>query len=152
MSYARIIDDHIIDVQENLPESEALLTDPGLWVTGLRHQPVALQRATGWYQIVSGERTDDDDMYTANRSIELVDGVPTEVWYRRMWTQRELNERQLVKEVAPNIDTMLEAVAGLEDVTSVQELAAVVSVLANQVIRLARIQAGEFKTTNCGMR
>jgi hypothetical protein len=47
----------------------------------------------GWEPVVTTERPADTDTTTHDYSVELVDGVPTEVWTPRPWTQAELDAR-----------------------------------------------------------
>lgn len=58
---------------------------------GLDTAPADLLAATGWAEVVEAERPADTDTTTHDRSVELVDGVPTVVWTERAKTQAELD-------------------------------------------------------------
>jgi hypothetical protein len=61
--------------------------------TGLQYATDEQLAAIGILPVVDVERPADTDTHTFERSVELVAGVPTEVWTPRAWTVDELAAR-----------------------------------------------------------
>lgn len=86
--YAHVDADGTI-TEWRMPDTARRL-DSHQWVLGLRSAPPELQQACGWYVITSTPQPNDTDTHTHDRSIELVDGVPTVTWTARAKTADEL--------------------------------------------------------------
>lgn len=89
MAYALVTNNTIQGVGR-LPSSARRL-DTGEWVMGLDTAPPELVRATGWYEVVDTPRPADTPTTTHDRSVELVNGIPTVTWTERDKTQGELD-------------------------------------------------------------
>jgi hypothetical protein len=88
MSYALVIDG-IIQTEGGLPRSARRL-DTGAWVLGLREYGTPdVIAACGYVEVVATPRPADTDTVTYDRTLELVDGVPTVVWVQRAYTDGE---------------------------------------------------------------
>lgn len=76
--HASVIDGQIV-ATGSLPAAARRL-DTGQWVLNLADAPVEIREACGWYDVVDVERPPDTDTTTFDRTVEIVDGVPTMVW------------------------------------------------------------------------
>lgn len=85
--------DGVIERTGDVPPSARRL-DNGDWVLGLARASVDKLAAVGWHEIVDVDRPDDTSTVTHDRSVELVDGVPTVVWTARDFTPGELSALQ----------------------------------------------------------
>ena len=109
----------IIQRTGQLPRSARRL-DTNQWVMGLATAPVDAQQACGWYEIVTTDKPDDTDTTTHDRSIELVNGVPTIVWTERDKTADELNPAPTREEVE---DTFADAIANAQTMEEMRQAA-----------------------------
>jgi hypothetical protein len=99
MSYARVLDDIIAATgfpPDLLPPEDVTAGDRW-WDLRQHDQELADWEALiadhGWLPIVAAERPPDTETDTSDYSLELIDGVPTEVWTVRPWTQEELDAK-----------------------------------------------------------
>ncbi len=98
MSYARVLDDAITATgfpPDLLPPDDPTAGDRW-WDLRQHDQDFATWETEviaphGWLPIVTAERPPDTATDTSDYSLELVAGVPTEVWTVRPWTQAELD-------------------------------------------------------------
>ena len=97
MTYAQVTDNTITTVAGRLPNAARRL-DSRAWVLGFPTAPVELQEACGWFPVVDVARPADTPTTTFDRTVELVDGVPTVVWTQRAWTVDELAARTAAAE------------------------------------------------------
>lgn len=86
------VKDGIIQATGQLMESARRL-DTQEWVLGLFQASVELQQACGWFLVVEVARPIDTTTDTTERSVQLIDGVPTEVWVPRPWSVEELAQQ-----------------------------------------------------------
>ena len=100
------VTDGTIQAVGRLPRSARRL-DTGQWILGLHDASVNLQQACGWYEVMDTDRPDDSPTTTHDRTVELVDGVPTVVWTERPLTDEELFQRELFQ--APDTLTTVAA-------------------------------------------
>ena len=114
MSYAYVTNNVPKNEQAQLPDTAKLLSDPGIWITGLPYQPISTQQATGWFQVVATARPPDTTTHTTTRSLTMVNGYPTETWVSRPWAQDELdsqnreeNSEELKNDIEANIDVLI---------------------------------------------
>ena len=64
----------------------------------------------GWYLITIVNRPPNTDTTTFDYSVELVDGLPTEVWTERPWTVEELSNQEKSQNTSEIITDSSEAV------------------------------------------
>lgn len=166
--YVNVTDDPLIEVNRVPPSARRI--DSGEWVLGLRDASADVQQATGWYQVVEVARPADTATDTFQRTVELVNGVPTVVWTQRPWTTEELaartafaNQATLTTQVADNIATLLTSVTALNEITArtnatinanpaatIKDLTRELKTVARQTIRVARLVARQLDTTDSG--
>jgi len=103
--YAQVIDNSIQTVGR-LPASARRL-DTGAWVMGLDTAPADAVAACGWLPLVDPGRPAPADGQTVERSVELVEGIPTVVWTQRPLTADEAFAREQAQ--APDVTTALAA-------------------------------------------
>ena len=109
--HASVIDGQIV-ATGSLPAAARRL-DTGQWVLNLADAPVEIREACGWYDVVDVERPPDTDTTTFDRTVEIVDGVPTVVWTERAKTDDELNPpTDPVAALQAQIDALLDALGG----------------------------------------
>lgn len=115
MTYALIT--RIPLVEDRLPAGARRL-DTGEWVMALPDADPALWHACGWWAVVDAARPADTPTTTWDRTLELVDGVPTVVWVERPKTAGEIaaetaaaNSATLTGQVGDNVATLLTTVA-----------------------------------------
>ena len=90
MSYALVVDDEIVSVglmpkaARNIDSGDWILPYNGIWSDSER-------TAAGYYKVSQTERPEDTATDTFDRSLEIVDGVPTVIWTQRPMTQDELD-------------------------------------------------------------
>ena len=89
MSYALVINEAITEQASKLPSSARRLDD-GSWVMDLLTADLGLQQACGWFQIVDTACPPDTATTTSDRSIQIVNGLPTVVWTVRDKTAAEI--------------------------------------------------------------
>jgi hypothetical protein len=126
--------------------------------------------AIGWLPVTTTSRPPDTATTTFDYSIELVGGVPTEVWTERPMTQAEIdaatnaaNAATLQAEIAQNIDVLLATVDNLNAITAktnaeinanpaavIKDVAREAKTIARQTVRIARVITGETDTTDSG--
>jgi hypothetical protein len=189
MSYARVLD--VVDETTGNPEPQPTIvstapppdlldpTDPTAedrwW--DLRHHDYDLATweteiigPHGWQTVVTTTRPPDTASDTFDYSIELVDGVPTEVWTQRPWTQPELdateaqvNTTQMVAESDEAVDKLVLVVENLNLITDmtnsainanpaaiIKDVARELKTVARQANREARMTSGRTEDTNTG--
>ena len=176
MTYARIQEDMItIGDPPELLDPEDTTADGRWW--DLRMHEYTLQEweediigPHGWKPVVTTERPPDTAEVTYDYSIELIDGIPTEVWTERPWSEEEL----LVEEKEVNVATMtveseeavdklvlvVENLNVITDMTNaainqnaaavIKDLAREVKTVARQVNREARMTSGKTESTFTG--
>jgi hypothetical protein len=125
--YAHVTDNTITATSGRLPNGARRL-DTGAWVIGLVDADEPTRQATGWAEVIATARPDDTDTVTHDRSVELVDGVPTVVWTQRPFTVDELAARAeaaafvpvetRVAELEAELRAMRERVAAVEVVSA----------------------------------
>lgn len=110
----------------------------------------------GWFAVVYTDRPPNTDTTTWDSAIVLVDGVPTEQWTERPWTNEELaadeaqrNSSQVVSESGQAVDQLVAVVNELNVIAEnalvdpmVRELAALLRTVTRQVNREARGTSG----------
>ena len=177
MSYARVLDEAIVSTE---PPPDLLeptdVTAEGQW-WDLRHHHHTLLAwegevigPHGWLPIVTAERPPDTAADTFDYSVELVDGVPTEVWTQRPWRPEELasqesqaNVTQMTAESAEAVDKLVlvvEALNAITDLTNaeinanpaaiIKDLARECKTIARQANREARMTSGRTEDTFTG--
>lgn len=124
----------------------------------------------GWLPVVTTERPPDTATNTHTYSVELIDGVPTEVWTPRPWTPEELagqesqvNTTQMVAESDESVDKLIaviEALNAITDMTNatinqnpaavIKDLARECKTIARQANREARLTSGRTEDTDTG--
>ena len=77
---------------DQIGQPPALAYD-GLRWWDLRPRDPATLAALGWQPVTDTVRPPDTDTTTADRSVALVGGIPTETWTARLWTAAELSTR-----------------------------------------------------------
>lgn len=77
----------------------------------LRDADDATMHAAGWWQVVDTARPADTATATSDRSVQLVDGIPTVVWTVRDWTSEELTTQA---EQDARLDDLTARVARIE--------------------------------------
>lgn len=113
MSYVLVTDDTIQSIG-GLPRSARRL-DNDAWVMGLANASTEAQQACGWYEVADTDRPDDTATTTFDRSIELVEGVPTVVWTERDKTADELNPPPTTEEQVAELQALLDALLGEDE-------------------------------------
>lgn len=94
MSYALITNNTIQSIgglpraARRLDTNEWVLPPNGVWTT-----PQA--EACGYFYVVPTNKPADTDLETWEKTVELVDGAPMEVWTSRPWTEAELLSKQI---------------------------------------------------------
>jgi hypothetical protein len=86
--YALVTSDQII--RFGVPPSARRL-DNRAWVLGLPDASDALKAACGYLAVVTTPRPADTATETSDRSVQVINGVPTEVWTVRAKAADELN-------------------------------------------------------------
>ena len=124
----------------------------------------------GWQPIVTTPRPADTPTTTHDYGLELVAGVPTEVWTARPWTPEELaaneasaNTTQLVAESDESVDKLVLVVEALNALTAltnaeinanpaaiIKDLARECKTIARQANREARLTSGRTESTDTG--
>jgi hypothetical protein len=175
--YARVLDEAIASTE---PPPDLLdpedVTAEGRWWDLRRHDIGVATWETdiiaphGWLPIVRTERPPDTDTTTHAYSLELVDGVPTEVWTPRPWTPEELgsqeaavNTQTMVAESDEAVDKLVlvvEALNAITDLTNaeinanpaaiIKDLARECKTIARQANREARLTSGRTESTDTG--
>lgn len=111
MTFALIIDNTIRSVG-SLPGSARRL-DTGEWVMGLSSASTDLQEACGYFAVTAVERPADTATTTFDLTVELIAGVPTEVWTERAKTQEELDAEAAADRQATRVMDLTSSVATL---------------------------------------
>jgi hypothetical protein len=89
MSYAQVTDNAITETRGRLPNSARRL-DTGEWVMGLATAPLALQQATGWYEVAKVDPPAEKPGSVFEKSVVVDKGTVTEKWTERAKTADEL--------------------------------------------------------------
>jgi hypothetical protein len=177
VSYARVLDDAIASTAPppDLLEPGDPTADGRWWDLRQHDYDVALWEAEiigphGWLPIVHVDRPPDTPTDTHDYSLELVDGVPTEVWTSRPWTPEELasqesmaNTTQMVAESDEAVDKLVLVVENLNALTDltnadinanpaaiIKDLARECKTIARQANREARLTSGRTEDTDTG--
>lgn len=175
--YARVLDNAIatLDPPPDLLEPDDPTAEDRWWDLR-RHEYVPsvweaeIIAPHGWLPIVTTDRPPDTATETHDYAVELVDGVPTEVWTPRSKTADELaseeamvNTQQMVAESDPAVDKLIAVINALNAITDMtnasinQNPAAVIKnltreckTIARQVNREARMTSGRTEDTDTG--
>lgn len=177
MSYARVLDVAIVSTE---PPPDLLeptdVTAEGQW-WDLRHHDYDLAQweseiigPHGWQPIVTTPRPPDTATTTHDYSVQLVDGLPTEVWTERSWTQAELDGQEAManttqmrtesNEAVDKLVLVVEALNALTDLTNatinanpaavIKDFARECKTIARQANREARMTSGRTESTDTG--
>src|SRR5580765_1731282 len=176
VTYARVLDDvvTVVPPPDLLDPDDPTAQDR--WWDLRRHDWTLAQWEAdiigphGWAPIVTTPRPPDTATDTHTYSVELVAGVPTEVWTPRPWTAAELeaneaqaNTTQLVAESDESVDKLVlvvEALNALPALTNatinanpaaiIKDLARECKTIARQANREARLTSGRTESTDTG--
>lgn len=99
--------------QFGLPPSARRL-DSGAWVLGLPDAPDTLKAACGYLAVVTTSRPADTATETTDRSVRVVNGVPTEVWTTRLKSSDELNPPKSAEQKLAEAKAVLAQVDAIE--------------------------------------
>lgn len=97
-----------------------------------------LANSDDWVEVVPGVRPADDDTYIHDRTIELVDGIPTVVWTPHPRTDIEVEERRRHSNWV-QIDAAINA--ALDELQQIIDAPPVVAV-PDGVLTLVQLSAG----------
>jgi hypothetical protein len=92
MSWAMVVDGIIRSEQDRLPSSAKRL-DTGLWEHLGTAWTAELAAQFGYYPVTETDRPTDTADDTYDRTLVLIDAVPTVVWTVRPWTDQEQTGR-----------------------------------------------------------
>jgi len=168
VSYARVLDDTVVstDPPPDLLDPDDVTADGRWWDLRQHDQDLATWEAEvigphGWAPIVETPRPPDTDTTTHDYSVELVDGVVTEVWTARPWTPDELaaregqaNTTQMVAEQDESVDKLVLVVENLNALTALTNAeinanpAAIIKDLARECKTIARVANREARMTS----
>jgi len=95
-----------------LPQSARRL-DTGAWVLGLPEADDVTKAACGYLPVAEVPRPADTDTETFDLSRAVVDGVPTEVWTKRLKTADELNPPKSPDEKLAQAKAVLDQITNL---------------------------------------
>jgi len=159
MSFARVLDDAIATTgfpPDLLPPEDPTAGDRW-WDLRQHDQDFATWESDilaphGWMLIATTTRPPDTPTTTFDYSVALVDGVPTEVWTERPWTQAELaavetqaNQSEMRTDSNQAVDQLVAVVNELNVIAEnslvdpmVRELAVLLRTVTRQVNREAR--------------
>ena len=87
--YALIDNNTVTRTWGNLPREAMRRQDTGEWVMNLEYADTAQRAACGLYEVIDAPQPVDPDG-VAERSIDVIGGVPTVVWTVRPYTADEL--------------------------------------------------------------
>jgi hypothetical protein len=176
-SYARVLDDAITSTE---PPPDILRADDPTaegreWDLRRHDYDLATWEAEiigphGWEPITTTPRPPDTETTTHDYTLQLVDGVPTEVWTERPKTQPEVdaaeaavNTTQMVAESDEAVDKLVLVVEALNAITAltnaeinanpaaiIKDLARECKTIARQANREARLTSGRTEDTNTG--
>lgn len=177
MSYARVFDSIIVSTTpppDLLPPDDP--TAVGQW-WDLRHHNLDLTTwettiiaPHGWLPVIATSRPPDTATDTSDYAIVLVDGVPTEQWTERPWTQAELdaqeaaaNTAEMISSSDPAVDKLIaviEALNAITDMTNaninanpaavIKSLTRECKTIARQLNHEARLTSGRTEDTDTG--
>jgi hypothetical protein len=177
MSYARVLNNAITSTMPppDLLDPDDITAEGRWWDLRQFDQDLATWESEvigphGWLPIVTAARPPDTDTDTHDYSIQLVDGVPTEVWTQRPWGQVELdaqeanaNTAEMVAESDTTVDKLIAVVEALNAITDtpnatinqnpaaiIKNLARECKTIARQVNREARLTSGRTEDTDTG--
>lgn len=149
MTFARIANGAIAETTGRLPAS-ARRVDTGEWVLGFPDADTKVQEACGWFDVDDVAGPVVDATTVADRSVELVEGVPTVVWTERPKTQAELDGEAQQVNGATLRTRADEALAGLRTVAGSSgtlnglQLSNGLRVCARVLIVLVRLQLSKL--------
>jgi hypothetical protein len=185
VSYARVLE---VEIEEELVSTIVSTGNPpelleptdvtanGQWWDLRYHDWTLVQWETeiigphGWVPVVTTARPESTPTTTYDYSVELIDGVPTEVWTERPWTQEELdsqeaaaNTTELISESDEAVDKLVLVVEALNALTAltnatinqnpaaiIKDLARECKTIARQANREARLTSGSTESTFTG--
>jgi hypothetical protein len=107
MIYVKLIDGQIVKIASVKPESDRRL-DTGEWVLGY------VGPECGWYYADTQPRPVETTTLTYDRSLQLIDGVPTIVWIEREKTLAEKAVRYPSSEESAKLAARLIVIPKLE--------------------------------------
>lgn len=87
--FALVVDGDVVAVADTLPNA-ARVAGSRAWVRDLVHASTEVRASCGWHTVTATPRPPSTAATTHDRTVELVDGVPTVVWVERQWTSGEL--------------------------------------------------------------
>jgi hypothetical protein len=177
VTYARVLNDAISSTgfPPDLLEPDDPTAD-GRWWDLRQHAMTLADWETnivgphGWLPIVAGVRPPDTATDTSDYSLELIGGVPTEVWTVRPWTQTELDDKEaaantteMVAESDISVDKLIAVIEKLNTITAmtnaaintnaaavIKDLTRECKTIARQVNREARLTSGRTEDTDTG--
>ena len=177
MSYARVIDDQIISTDQppDLLDPGDLTAEGRWWDLRQHANPTSVWESDiigphGWLLVSTTARPPDDAIYTYTYSIELLNGVPVEVWTERPWTQEELdaqehadNTQKMVTASDPAVDKLIATINKLNTITAatnatinanpaayIKDIARECKTIARQLNHEARLTSGRTEDTDTG--
>lgn len=183
MSYARVLNDadlgaeyiaEIGDPPETIGPED--ITSGGRWWDLRIHDydvptwETEILSPHGWLPVVTAQRPVDTDTTTHDYSLEVISGLPTEVWTARPWTQAELdakvsndNSSDMVEEQHASVDKLLAVITTLNTITAlsnssinaspaatIKDVARELKTVARVLNREARLTAGRTDSTDTG--
>jgi hypothetical protein len=165
--YARVLDDAIVSTgrpPDLLPPGD--ITAEERWWDLRQHGDIASWETDiiaphGWLPVVVADRPPDTATDTSDYSLEVIDGVPTQVWTVRPWTPEELgqqeavaNTQQMVQEQNESVDKLVAVVEALNLLTAMTNAdinanpAAIIKDLARECKTIARVANREARMTS----
>jgi hypothetical protein len=156
--YAHVVNDRV-DAFGEPPDPPATHELTGLPRLDLRRFPPERLAEHGWYEVQSTPRPTETANTTYDWSVEVVKGVPVEVWVERVRTAEEVaawqageNEKALKAGPQAQVAALLGAVASLQAVrdrtnatinaspaAAIKDVIAAVLPVARAEVRLARL-------------
>ena len=142
-TFVNVVNAQIVQVG-GMPRSGRRL-DNGAWVLGLRDADEATRQACGWFELVETPRPTPEEGNTVDKTIELVDGIPTVTWTERAKTDAELDadaqdtkEQQQLDRLQTNFQELRQTPPALDNAQLRDE----VRLLRSMVLDLTRIVRG----------
>jgi hypothetical protein len=168
MSYARVLDDAIsfVGPPPDLLDPEDPTAEGRWWDLRQHDLDLAMWETEiiephGWLPVVMTTRPADTETDTFDYSVQLVDGVPTEVWTQRPWTNAELdaqaaaaNTQSMVAEQDESVDKLVAVVESLNLITDMTNAdinanpAAIIKDVARELKTVARVANREARMTS----
>ena len=177
VSYARVLDDAIatLDPPPDVLPPEDPTAEGRSWDLRRHDYDEATWESDivgphGWLEVVTTPRPPDTDTITHDYSVELVAGVPTEVWTSRPKTPDEVaaaessaNTTQMRTESDEAVDKLILVVEAFNAITAltnadinanpaavIKDLARECKTIARQANREARMTSGRTESTDTG--